>query len=205
MIKSYQVFDNFLDTSVLDVPSLVRDSAIHAGFGNWTPGKDETSASLDGMGFGGNHAILTKALMNATGVIAVPNLTHFRLTTKHTERATIHSDAHAGPYTCIAYLTQNKNQGATAFWRHKETGLTGLPLDLNHLNQETAAMLRDDMAKSSMEDWEITDIVKGEYNRALVFNAPLFHCRYPMEDPGTDLESGRLVWVCHYFNLQEMK
>lgn len=196
MIKSIQVFDQFLDN-----PDAIRDSAIHAGFGNWTPGFGKTFAELDGMGFGGLHAPLIKALMNATGIVAVPNLTHFRLTTKHTERATIHSDAHAGPYTCIVYLTQNANQGATAFWRHKATGLTALPAQPEKALRD---QLTHDMAKSRMEDWELTDVIKGEYNRALVFNGPLFHCRYPMEDPGEGIESGRLVWLCHYFNIQEM-
>lgn len=198
MPHSFQVIDQFCEQV-----ERVRESALFAGFGNWTPAQGSMAeANLDGMGFGGMHAVLTKSLMNATGSVVVPNLTHFRVTTVNTDRAPIHSDAHAAPYTCIVYLTPNANRGATAFWRHKKTGLTSMP---SNPDASLAAMLRDDMAKSSMEDWQMVDLVSGEYNRALIFNAPLFHCRFPMEDAGTDVDSGRMVWICHYFKLQEMQ
>ena len=197
MIRSFQVFDTFLEN-----PGAVRESALRVGFSTWNPGKGTASeAHLDGMGFGGAHATLTRALMQATGVVVAPQLTHFRLTSTRTDRATIHSDAHMAPYTCIVYLSA-QNPGSTAFWRHKETGLTSLP---DNCDTGLFAKLTDDMAKSRSEDWEMIDVISGEYNRALVFNAPLFHCRYPMEDRGTTDQDSRLVWVSHFYNFQEMK
>lgn len=198
MIKSFQVIDDFCERI-----EEVRASAFGAGFTTWNPGKGTPAeAHIDGMGFGGLHSILTHSLIKATGAVVLPNLTHFRMTGPQTDRATIHSDAHAGTQTCIVYLTKNENKGATAFWKHKQTGLTSMPANPDKL---LASLLRDDMAKSRMEDWEVVDLVSGEYNRALIFNAPLFHCRYPMQDAVEMETMGRLVWVMHFNRMEVMK
>ena len=58
--------------------------------------------------------------------------------------------------------------------------------------------LKQDMVSRDPSKWEQTGYVEGKYNRALIFDAPLFHSRYPLEGIGNDVDSGRMVWVCHF-------
>lgn len=193
MNAAFQVIDGFCDRA-----DEVRASAFTGGFETITPGKGTPYESeLDGMGFMGLHAPLMQGILKATGKMAVPNLMHFRLTTKNTERAVVHSDKHAGNHTAIVYLSHHAKRHGTAFWRHKETDSIELTLD-------NAPHVTDDILKGDMADWEMTDFVEGAYNRALIFRAPLFHCRYPIEEFGDEDNQGRLVWVAHYNYLHEM-
>jgi hypothetical protein len=196
MKLSYLVIDSFCDR--LDD---VRCSALMAGFGTWRPGRGGMAeAELDGMGFGGFHSLLIHALIKGTGLYPIPNLTHFRLTTKKTEKAKVHADTHAGSHTCILYLSKHEEKHGTAFWRHKETGLISMPSPGDAL----ASNIINDIQSGDESKWEMLDLVYGEENRALVFKAPLFHSRYPIDNFGDrdHVYGGRLVWILH-FNVME--
>jgi hypothetical protein len=43
--------------------------------------------------------------------------------------------------------------------------------------------------------------VQGRKNRALIFNAPLFHSRFPLGGIGTNADDARMVWVSHFHKL----
>ena len=54
------------------------------------------------------------------------------------------------------------------------------------------------MVDGGPDDWEQIDFVRGLYNRALVFRAPLFHSRSPLNGMDGETE-GRLIHACHFF------
>jgi hypothetical protein len=194
---SYLVVDNFCHD--LD---RVKDSAFAAGFDTWNPNKGEVGSSVyEGMGFWGDQAYMVASLMRAMGGVVVPNTMYFRVTNVGMERAYIHSDRESGNHTCVAYMTDHEEESGTAFFMHKRTGLKAMP-SFAEL-RETGLMdeLKDDMVSRDPDKWVQLDYVRGCKNRALIFNAPLFHSRYPLEGIGTTAETGRLVWVSHFYKL----
>jgi uncharacterized protein DUF6445 len=184
-------YDNFCP----DVES-VRKSFLDAGFGTWVPASAKVgSGKYEGMGFMGNHAPLLGALTRNLGRSVIPNRMFARITNEHTERAYIHSDRTAGDFTCIVYLSDHKDeQSGTGFYRHKETGLTEMPVEWMDDPKR-----QKEMVDGSEDVWDTTNFIEGAFNTALVFNAPLFHSRFPMNGIGTDDKTGRLVWACHFF------
>lgn len=189
------VVDNFLAN-----PEVVRQSAIQAGFGTWRPAKGEVGSSVyDGMGFWGAHASLLKALSKAIGQPVYPNDMFFRVTNLSTEGAYVHSDREAGDYTAIVYLSQHEAISGTAFYKHRESGLTRMPPFNEMVHWTNWEDFKAQMVKGSDEDWEQLEFVEGKYNRALIFEAPFFHSRHPKHGFGTDAESGRLIWATHFF------
>jgi hypothetical protein len=196
---SYMVVDNFCES--LDQ---VRDSAFAAGFDTWNPNKGEVGSSIyEGMGFWGNHALMIEALMRATNGIVVPNSMFFRVTNEGMERAYIHSDRESGNFTCVSYLTDHDEESGTAFFRHKRTGLTSMPSFAEMADMGILEELKEDMVSRDPSKWVEIDRVRGLRNRALIFNAPLFHSRYPLEGIGSTLDEGRMVWVSHFYKLNQ--
>lgn len=194
---SYLVVDGFCDQL-----ERVRDSAYAAGFDTWRPNKGEVGSSVyEGMGFWGDHALMLRALTHAVGGIVVPNSMFFRVTNEGMERAYIHSDRESGNHTCIAYLSEHDQDSGTAFYRHKPTGLCEMPSFAEMQADGIFDELKADMVSRDPAKWEQVDYVNGRYNRALIFPAPLFHSRFPLEGIGTDLASGRLVWASHFYKL----
>lgn len=184
-----QVFENFCPE--IDA---VRQSFLDAGFGTWKPPTAKVgSGTYSGMSFMGHHAPLIRALTNAVGRPIVPNRMFARVTNEDTERAYIHSDRGAGDFTCIVYLSQHEEVSGTSFYRHKETGFTEMPLDWMDDPNRGKEMVEGDKAV-----WEACSFIKGDYNTALVFSAPLFHSRVPFTGVGADVVSGRMVWACHF-------
>lgn len=194
---SYLVIDGFCDD-----PERVRKSAFAAGFDTWNPNKGKVGSSVyEGMGFWGDHAPMIRSLIRSVGGVVIPNSMFFRVTNVGMERAYIHSDREAGNHTCICYLTEHDEQSGTAFYRHKRTGLDEMPsfaqMQADGIDEE----LKADMVSRDPDKWEQTDYVRGAYNRALVFKAPLFHSRFPLEGIGDSFDNGRLVWASHFFKL----
>lgn len=193
---SYLVVDNFCQ----DIEQVIA-SVHNAGFDTWNPKKGEVGSSVyEGMGFWGDHALMLRVLTHTVGGVVIPNSMFFRVTNEGMERAYIHSDREAGNHTCVAYLSQHDQPSGTAFYRHKPSGLTEMPAvnDMTTLQWEA---LKADMVSRDPAKWEQVDYVSGRYNRALIFHAPLFHSRFPLEGIGTDSKSGRLVWVSHFYKL----
>lgn len=181
----------------------VRASALAAGFGTWRPNKGEVGSSVyDGMGFWGDHALMVAALMRAFGSPIVPNSMFFRVTNAATEGAYVHSDREAGEFTCVAYLSTHAEPSGTGFYRHRRSGMRSMPaFDEMRATPEEFERLKEEMVRGSEDDWELIDFVRGEFNRAVIFEAPLFHARHPRHGFADSAEEGRMVWVCHFMTL----
>lgn len=194
---SFLVVDGFCDEL-----ERVKQSVHAAGFDTWNPNKGEVGSSVyEGMGFWGDHALMLRSLTRAVGGVVVPNSMFFRVTNVGMERAYIHSDRESGNHTCIAYLSEHDEESGTAFFMHKRTGLKEMPSFAQMEAIGIAEELRADMVSRDPDKWVQTDYVRGAYNRALVFAAPLFHSRFPLEGIGTTHETGRLIWATHFFKL----
>lgn len=196
--------DGFLvvDSFVSD-PVRIRQSALDSGFGTWAPNKGEVGSSVyTGMNFWGDHAPMLKGIARAMGEPIYPNSMFFRVTNLDTEGAYVHSDREAGDYTAIVYLSEHaKGSSGTAFYNHIETGMDRMP-SFAELSQdpEFFSRFKTEMTEGKPEHWKLTKLIPGIYNRALIFEAPLFHSRLPKHGFGDSVESGRMVWVVH-FNL----
>lgn len=197
MHDDYVVVDGFCP----DIDNVIA-SVKAAGFNTWLPNKGEVGSSVyDGMGFWGNHALMLKNIMPHMGSVIVPNSMFFRITKLGTEKAYIHSDRETGNWTCVAYLSEHSEPSGTAFFKHKPTGLTQMPSFLEMQEMGILEQLKEDMVSRDPDKWEQLDFVEGKFNRALLFKAPLFHSRYPVEGIGNTDEVGRLVWVSHFYKL----
>lgn len=184
---------------------LVVASAHASGFGKWLPNKGEVGTSYyDGMNFWGHHALMLRPLMLAVKGVIVPNSMFFRSTNEGMEQAYIHSDRESGAHTCVAYLSNHTQPSGTAFYRHIPTGLTEMPSFLEMKELGIFDQLRNDMVTRNPDAWEQVGFLEGKYNRAVIFEAPLFHSRFPLEGIGTTPEDGRLVWVSHFFKMNGM-
>lgn len=193
----YFVVDDFCDEL-----ELVKDSAFAAGFGKWLPNKGEVGSSVyEGMGFWGDHAYMLRSLVNATRSLVVPNSLFFRITNEGMEKAYIHSDRESGDHTCVVYMTDHDQPSGTAFYRHKRTGLVEMPSFVEMQQMGILDELKEDMVSRDPDKWEQLAYVEGKKNRALIFHAPLFHSRYPLEGIGTNEQEGRMVWVSHFYKL----
>ena len=192
----FEVFDDFLAN-----PEKFKQSAFDAGFGSWRPNKGEVGSSIyDGMCFWGDHGVALKALIKRLNKGIVPNSMFFRITNENTEKAYTHSDREMGNYTAIVYLSHHdENESGTGFYKHRETGYIRMPsfADLR-TKPEFFEKLKTQMVDGGEQDWEQINFVPGKYNRCVVFDAPRFHARHPRHGFGTDEQTGRCVWVCHF-------
>lgn len=189
------VLDNFLDD-----PDTMRQSAIESGFGTWRPNKGAIGPeSFEGVNFYGNHATGVRALSKRLQRIIYPNKFFFRVTTKDTEEAVVHSDIFTGDLTCILYLSKQEGS-ATEFYRHKPTDTYALPpLQKFYGDKDLFAQMKADCSHRSKNVWEKINSVEGHYNRAVIFPSPVFHSRYPYTGFGHGVEDGRMIWGCHFY------
>lgn len=179
---------------------LVRVSALESGFGTWRPNRGEVGSSVyEGMNFWGKHSLMLRALSVALGGRSIfPNNMFFRATRPETESAYVHSDRMWGSWTCIVYLSKHEALSGTGFFRHRASGLTEMPTFEEMSAAGTFDQFKEDMVRGTEQAWEQLDFVRGLFNRALIFHAPLFHARCPKTGLGSDDASARLVWVCHF-------
>lgn len=180
---------------------------MESGFGKWTPNKGEVGSSIyEGMNFWGLHSHILASLSIALRCQIFPNNMFFRVTNKETEKAYVHSDRMWGAKTCITYLSEHKDvNSGTGFFRHRATGMIEMPLFEEMKEAGTFEQLSKDMVDGSNDLWEQTDFVRGIYNRALIFHAPLFHSRWPKNGLGNTEENGRMVHVCHFHTPETLK
>jgi hypothetical protein len=178
----------------------VKKSAFDSGFGTWAPNKGAVGSSIyEGMCFYGKHSPMLHALSYVMGRPVYPNNMFFRATNANTEAAYVHSDRESGDYTCIVYLSEHEETSGTGFYRHRETGMTSMPSFAELAEKpEFFEQLKREMVSGSDEHWEQLDFIRGRFNRAVVFDAPLFHARMPKNGFGVTPEEGRLVWVAHF-------
>jgi Family of unknown function (DUF6445) len=199
-MPGYLVIDNFCYKA-----EEVRQSALNVGFGSFIPNKGEFGPSeLTGMCFWGDHSTMLKHLATVCGQPVYPTGMFFRVATEETEKAYIHSDREDGEYTAIVYLSKHEPEASgTAFFRHKESGSIILPdsyANLKANRPEWFEQHKKDMVEGDHAKWDMIQYVPGQYNRALIFDARLYHSRYPLHGIGKTAEDGRMVWVVH-FNL----
>jgi hypothetical protein len=188
-----RVFDDFLPN-----PELVRQSALRAGFGTWSPHQGDIGASFySGVSFWGDHASLFKALHQRIGQI-IPSSMFFRITNPSMEHALIHSDREYGDYTAIVYMSPTHPNSGTAFYKHRETGMVNMPPLDELMASPLFSKLRQQMLDAREDDWDAYEFVEGTFNRCLIFDAPKIHCRIPKVGYGTDENDSRMVWVCHF-------
>lgn len=196
-MKKYFVVDDFCS----EVDEVVASSHA-AGYGKWAPNKGEVGSSIyEGMNYVGLHAYMLRALVDHTASVVVPNSMFFRNTNKGFEKAYIHSDRMMGAHTCVAYLSDHDEPSGTAFYKHIPTGLVEMPTFQEMQEMGILEQMKQDMVSRDPEVWELLDVVEGKYNRAVIFEAPLFHSRFPLEGIGNTPEEGRLVWVSHFYKL----
>lgn len=199
-MPGFMVYDTFVQN-----PDAIRQSALDVGFGSFVPNKGEFGPTeLTGMCFWGDHSTLLKHLSLVCGQPIYPKGMFFRVTNEGTEKAYIHSDREDGEYTAIGYFSRHEAiDSGTAFFRHKESGSIILPgsyAELKEKDPDNFEKLKADMYEGGSEKWDMIQYVPGLYNRCLVFDARLYHSRYPLHGHGTTAVDGRIVWVCH-FNL----
>lgn len=193
----YNVIDNFCD----DIEE-VKQSALAAGLGTWAPGEGAVKTSAyDGVGFVGNHAPLVHQLMYHTAGIVIPNVMFFRVNKDTCDRALIHSDREQGAHSAIVYLSDHSESSGTAFFKHKPSGWTHMPSFEDLLTMGKFEELKADMISRDPDKWEQVGYIEGKYNRALTFDAPLFHSRFPVEGIGQDPNNARMIWGCHFYKL----
>lgn len=194
MRDSIRVIDDFCP----EIDRVIA-SVHHAGFGTWRPSKGEIGSSVyDGMGFWGDHAFMLRSLAVIESTHVLPNSMFFRVTRPDMERAYIHSDRESGARTCVAYLSEHGERYGTAFYRHKATGLSSMPT-FAEMRDPKFDQLKADMVSGDAFAWDQVGFVHGVKNRAVIFDAPLFHSRIPEQGIGTADEDSRLVWACHFY------
>jgi hypothetical protein len=109
----------------------------------------------------------------------------------------IHPDGDGeGTWAAILYLTPNEDcVGGTAFWTHKETGLSELPENGKDLVQRFVEDGKDE------SKWTMNSLVGMRYNRLLIMRSNQFHARYPERFPFTEPENGRCTFTAFFDTL----
>lgn len=123
----------------------------------------------------------------------------FRVTNPKVGLAIVHSDREYGcTTTAILYLSPKLPvDSGLGFYRHRETGWTRMPpLELLMQDAPVFERMKRDMLKP--DAWERYDFIPGIYNRCLVFDSALIHCRIPQDGFGNADEDSRMTWTAHF-------
>lgn len=195
-MQGFMVIDHFIDN-----PEAVRESALRSGFGAWRPASSEFGpGQYTGLNYIGAHSGMLRRLAQVCGQPIYPNAMFFRVTNEDTHPAYVHVDREDGEYTALVYLSKHEGAASgTKFYQHKPTGdfVMASVADLRKEPEKFEALKAQIMGASD-EHWKELCFVEGIYNRALIFDARLYHSRYPKHGFGKTPEEGRMVWVCHF-------
>lgn len=87
----------------------------------------------------------------------------------------IHTDNYGTALVMVLCLQASDCLTGTAFWTHKESGLDSLELPdkFEYFNN----------AIKNEDEWGMSELVESKENRALIFEANLFHSRWPKVMP----------------------
>lgn len=100
-----------------------------------------------------------------------------------------HHDLSMGKYSLMLYLNDHE-EGGTAFIRHIDTGMCYAPA-----NDDFVAIAQFD--QNNTEKWAIIEKAKMKQNRAVIFDAGLFHCAMPIGGFGEGSDA-RTVLTCFF-------
>jgi len=188
------VVDNFVAN-----PDQIRASAIVTGFGTWHPTNTIIGyKNYDGVNINGMHSPLVRALTQALGCSIYPASMIFRVTGEKSDPSRIHSDRMFADYSCIVYLSMERDRSGTAFYEHRARKSCEMPPLESMAGTPEFEVLKREMDEASSDVWKEVHYVEGKYNRALIFKAPLYHARVPRVCAGTTPENSRMAWVCHF-------
>lgn len=114
----------------------------------------------------------------------------------------VHSDEISANYGVVLYLNLPQQcQGGTAFWTHKDWGISFTPtkedLDKQGVKSEDfwPAYKKQWLKK---EAWQMTDLCTMKSNRLIIYPTSRIHSRWPWEGWGLSDADSRLVWVCFF-------
>lgn len=113
-----------------------------------------------------------------------PSLTFFRKSPLgQVEPHFIHTDVDMGQWSALLYLNPNPKDGdGTAFWTHKSGAIES---EIPHERSEEGR---------TPDSWTMRELVRGTFNRVLMFPSAYFHSRAIHENWG-DGDGARLVQV----------
>lgn len=122
-----------------------------------------------------------------------PNVIFARLTSAAQTEAPnkVHSDRIMGAGACLIYMTRVLPlQGSgTAFYRHFKYGD-------KHTDEVIPAEIQTNVLADGI--WQRRMFVRGEFNRALIYDSRLWHCAEPVGGFGRGPEDGRIVLTCFF-------
>lgn len=99
--------------------------------------------------------------------------------------ALIHCDYGWGTHVGVLYLSEGET--GTAFWQHLATQQVGI-------NQQNIYYLpRVEKDWNDLSKWSVRTAVQAKLNRLIIYEADLFHSRFPFRAEGTSMEDGRLT------------
>lgn len=133
----------------------------------------------------------------------------FRISVAEDEgRGSVHVDpCH---WTGVFFLTPDELcQGGTDFYRHKPSGLEYAPHTPQELAKVGASSYSDYVMNQALPDtknpdaWEHVMHVPMRFNRMVLFRPWFFHDAGP--GFGTDLRTGRLVYLLFFFSAAELE
>lgn len=175
------VADNFLS----DADS-IRVAGLHADFQDWAAPDGEVYKRICITEVPG----VREAIERITGPVEMLGMAYRLNYGGELPNAAIHSDLGWGTHALVLYLAEG--EGGTAFWRHTATGEHRIePGDVDLLIKVQGDW--DDESK-----WEIRRLVETRFNRALIYESPLFHSRYPFAAFGDRPDTGRLIVVAFF-------
>jgi hypothetical protein len=165
---------------VLEKPLEYRASVLTLPFRTY----DFPNCSFHGIAVGGPSMGLLEKLHDWYPTLE-PTTTFFRKSPLgQVEPNYIHSDIDMGDWTAVLYLSPESPEGdGTVFWTHRATGEVGNMTP--HLRSEEG---RD------AGNWDIRQMVRGTFNRMVVFPSHYYHSRAIHENWG-DGPDARLVQV----------
>jgi hypothetical protein len=98
-----------------------------------------------------------------------------------------HHDLSMGSYSLMLYMN-DYDAGGTAMLRHRDTGMCYAPE-----SNDFVEIARFD--QNNVEKWAIYDMAYMKENRAVIFDAGLFHCAMPIGGFGRGIDSRTVLTV----------
>lgn len=193
MSLPYRQFDNFLPR-----PGSVREDVISGRFVDLKMGS-ETYKRVQPR----NYSEFNQLVELALGRMVEQRMSIVRLNyADELPNNAIHSDNECDTFAAVLYLNPpDQCQGGTAFWRHKETGLTGFnDSEIRKAGKSPLGILKKlEKDWNDGSKWEQTGMADMAFNRLIVYPCETFHSRFPFKAFGSTPADGRLIW-CSFFS-----